>query len=108
MSSTFQPKNKEWSNVEIVSTTQFKGMRKDYDYLGSVNRGYTNFITTRRNKKTGQCSYIEDTSALTKEAKKKIVRFFSNRANRNKGVAYIVIKRDRNKHRKREKNAESF
>ena len=95
MSSKFQPKRKELSNVKVVSTQSYGNNRKNYKLVGSVQRGYTAFVTTTRNKNTGKCSLIDDTSSLTKKTKGEIVKFFSDKENRNKGVAYLVL--DKNK-----------
>ena len=91
MSSVYQPKNKELAKVKVVSTQMYSANRSRYRYIGSVNRGFTNFVTTKRNLKTGQASYIDDTSSLTKRTKNEITNFFSNYSNRNKGVAYLVV-----------------
>ena len=53
-------------------------------FIGRVKRGYTSFITTQSNKRTGKCSFVDDTSSLTKRAKNDIVRFFSDKANEKK------------------------
>lgn len=95
MSSKFQPKRKELSNIKVVSTQSYGNNRKNYKLVGSVQRGYTAFVTTTRNKNTGKCSFIDDTSSLTKKTKGEIVKFFSDKKNRNKGVAYLVL--DKNK-----------
>ena len=60
-------------------------------FVGSVQRGYTSFVTTQRNSKTGICSFIDDTCSLTKKTKGEIVRFFSNKQNQHKGVVYLVV-----------------
>lgn len=87
MSSSYQPKRKELAKVSVVSSEFFKKHRKYFKLVGTVRRGYTNFVTTQRNQKTGQCTFIDDTSALTKKSKNDLIRFFSNVQNRNKGVA---------------------
>ena len=93
MSSSYQPKRKELANVKIVSTNFYNQNKKNYKFVGRVKRGYTTFITTQANKVTGQCSFIDDSTALTKRAKNDLVRFFSNKANSNKSVAYLVVKK---------------
>lgn len=95
MSNVYQPKRKELAKVKVVSTQAYKENRSKYKFVGSVQRGYTTFVTTMRNKKTGKCGFVDDTSALTKRSKNDIVKFFSDKENRNKGVAYLVI--DKNK-----------
>lgn len=91
MSSVYQPKRKELAKVKIVSSENYSSKKGSYTYVGSINRGYTNFITTKRNSKTGKCSYIDDTSALTKRTKNEVVRFFSLNENSGKKVAYLVV-----------------
>ena len=91
MSSIYQPKRKELANVKVVSSENFSKNRMQLKYVGSVNRGFSSFITTKRNKTTGCCSFIDDTSSLPKRAKNEVVKFFANKNNRNKGVAYLVV-----------------
>ena len=91
MSSSFQPKNKELAKVRVVSSDQYNKNRKYLSFVGSVRKSLSNFITTKRNKTTGKCSFIEDTSALTKKAKGDMVRFFSDKNNKSKKVAYLVV-----------------
>ena len=93
MSSVYQPKRKELAKVKVMSSDSFNKNRKNYKYVGSINRGFTNFITTKRNKKNGICSFIDDTSSLTKKTKNELVRFFSSYTNRTKGVAYLVTQK---------------
>lgn len=93
MSNSFQPKRKELAKVKVVSSETYSKQRKNFKLVGVVQRGYTNFVTTQRNIKTGKCSFVDDTSALTKKSKNEIVGFFSNMQNRNKGVAYLVVKK---------------
>lgn len=102
MSNVYQPKRKELAKVKVVSSDTYSKGRSKYRFVGSVHRGYTNFVTTQRNQKTGKCSFVDDTSSLTKKTKGEIVRFFSDKANRNKGVAYLVVpKLNQNKNIKR-------
>ena len=91
MSSVYLPKSKELAKVKVVSTQTYRNNRKDFKFVGSVNRGFSSFVTTKRNRKTGQCSFIDDTSSLTKKTKNDITRFFSNKNNRSKGVTYLVV-----------------
>ena len=95
MSNVYQPKRKELAKVKVVSSNFYGENRRKYKYVGSVNRGFTNFVTTKKNKKTGQCSFIDDTSSLTKRTKNELTRFFTNKSNRGKGVAYLVIDKSR-------------
>ena len=91
MSSSYQPKRKELAKVRVVSTENYSKNRSSLSFVGSVGRSFSNFITTKRNKKTGKCSYVDDTSALTKKTKGDIVRFFSDQGNKRKDVAYLVV-----------------
>ena len=93
MSSVYQPKRKELAKVKVVSSSKYREERSKYKFVGSVQRGYTTFVTTQRNKKTGKCSFIDDTSSLTKKTKSEIVRFFSDKNNRNRGVVYLVTEK---------------
>jgi len=95
MSNIYQPKRKELANVKVVSTVQYSKNRSAYKFVGSVRRGYTAFVTTQRNKQTGICTFVDDTSSLTKRTKNDITRFFSDNKNRGKHTAYLVV--DRNK-----------
>lgn len=96
MSSVFQPKRKELAKVKVVSTETYTNNRSKYRLVGSVSRRHTNFVTTQRNTKTGKCTFIDDTSALTKRSKNELVQFFSDKANRKKDVAYLVVPKQSN------------
>ena len=91
MSSVYQPKRKELAKVKVVSSQTYKNNRSKYKLVGSVNRGYDCFITTQRNKKTGKCSFIDDTVVLTKRSKNELVHFFMDKSNKGKSVAYLVV-----------------
>lgn len=91
MSNVYQPKRKELARVKVVSSATYGNYRSKFKFVGSVSRKHTNFVTTQRNKLTGKCSYIDDTSSLTKKTKNDIVSFFSNKENRNKDIAYLVV-----------------
>lgn len=95
MSNIYQPKRKELAKVKVMSSGKYNKNRAKYKFVGSVQRGYTAFVTTQRNKTTGKCSFVDDTSALTKKTKNEVVKFFSDKDNRNKGVVYLVV--DKNK-----------
>lgn len=97
MSNVYQPKRKELAKVKVVSTEYYKNNRLKLNFVGSVSRNYTNFVTTQRNKKTGKCSFIDDTSSLTKKSKNELVKFFSNKENRKKQVAYLVVPKENKK-----------
>ena len=91
MSSIYQPKRKELAKVKVVSTEIYKNNRAKLKFVGSVSRNHTNFVTTKRNSNTRKCSFIDDTSSLTKRSKNEIVQFFSDKNNRKKDVAYLVV-----------------
>ena len=91
MSSVYQPKRKELAKVQVVSTETYRNNRLKFKFIGSIQRGYTSFVTTQKNKSTGNCSFVDDTTSLTKRTKNDLVRFFSNNKNRNKSVAYLVV-----------------
>lgn len=91
MSRPYQPKRKEYANTEVVSSEVYDKNRSRLNFIGSVHREFSSFMTTQRNRQTGSCSYIDDTSALTKKSKQEIVRFFSNKRNQRKSVVYIVV-----------------
>lgn len=96
MSNVYQPKRKELAKVKVISSGTYRNERSKYKFVGSVQRGYTAFVTTQKSQKTGKCSFIDDTSSLTKRTKNEIVRFFSNKSNRNKGVVYLVVDKTKN------------
>lgn len=101
MSNVFQPKRKELAKVKVVSSETYLNNHSKYKFVGSVQRGYTAFVTTMRNKKTGKCSFIDDTASLTKKTKNEITRFFSDKKNQKKGVVYLVVdKKDTRKKNK--------
>ena len=100
MSNIYQPKRKELANVKVVSSGTYRNERSKYKFVGSVQRGYTAFVTSQKNQKTGKCGFIDDTSSLTKKTKNEIVSFFSNKENRNKGVVYLVVDKTQNKQNK--------
>ena len=91
MSSVYQPKRKELAKVKVVSSETYRDNRSKLRFVGSIQRGYSAFITTQKNTKTGKRSFVDDTSALTKRTKNDIIRFFSDKENRNKGVVYLVV-----------------
>lgn len=101
MSNVYQPKRKELAKVKVMSSGVYSLNRKKYKFVGSVQRGYTAFVTTQRNKETGKCAFVDDTSALTKKTKSDIVKFFSNKDNQRKGVAYLVVDKQKAKRGKR-------
>ena len=76
MSSAYQPKRKELAKVRVVSTDTYNKNRNKFRFVASIGRFFPNFITTKRNKNTGKCSYVDDSSSLTKKTKNDVVRFF--------------------------------
>lgn len=99
MSSVYQPKRKELAKVKVVASGVYGSNRSKLNFVGSISRKHPNFVTTQRNKISGKCSFIDDTSSLTKKTKNEIVRFFSDKENRNKDVVYLVV--DKPKKQKR-------
>lgn len=91
MSNVYQPKRKELANVKVISTETYKNNRSQLRLVGSIQRVVPNFVTTQKNKKTGKCTFIDDTSALTKKTKNELVQFFTKKENRKKDVAYLVV-----------------
>lgn len=94
MSNIYQPKRKELAKVKVVSSEKYRNNRSTLRFVGSVNRGYDSFITTQRNKKTGKCSFIDDTAVLTKRSKNELVQFFMDKNNKGKSVAYLVVPKE--------------
>ena len=97
MSRKYQPKRKELAKVKVVSSEKYKSNRSKLKLVGSVQRACTNFVTTQRNRKTGKCSFIDDTSSLTKKSKNELVQFFMNKENKKKDVAYLVVPKEQPK-----------
>lgn len=91
MSSVYQPKRKELAKVSVVSTKDYDKNKGKLRFVGSINKRFPNFVTTKRNKTTGRCTYIEDTTALTKRTKGEVVKFFSKNENQKKEVLYLVV-----------------
>ena len=91
MSSVYQPKRKELAKVSVVSTKEYDKNKGKLRFVGSINKLFPSFVTTKRNKTTGRCTYIEDTTALTKRTKGEVVKFFSRNENRKKEVLYLVV-----------------
>ena len=100
MSNVYQPKRKEMAQVKVVSSEMYRKNRTKFKCIGSVQRGFTAFVTTQKNSKTGQCSFVDDTSSLTKRAKNDLVKFFSSKDNRGKGTAYLVVSKTKLKTKK--------
>ena len=51
MSSVYQPKRKELAKVKVISSTAYTNNRSRLRLVGTVQRSYSNFVTTQRNKK---------------------------------------------------------
>lgn len=103
MSSVYQPKRKELAKVKVVSTEHYKNNRSKLRFIGSVSRNHSNFVTTKRNVKTGKATFVDDTSSLTKKSKNELVQFFSDKSNRKKDVAYLVVPKVEKEKNNREK-----
>ncbi len=101
MSSIYQPKRKELAKVKVMSSENYSKNRKKLNLIGSIQRCCTNFITTQRNKKTGKCSFVDDTSSLTKRSKNDVVKFFMDKDNKNKEVVYLVVPKSTSKRGKK-------
>ena len=91
MSNVYQTKRKELAKVKVVSSNDYTNNRKNLRLIGSVQRSCSNFVTTQRNQKTGKCSFVDDTSALTKRSKNELVQFFMDKKNKGRSVAYLVV-----------------
>lgn len=91
MSNVYQPKRKELAKVKVVSSNDYANNRRKLRFIGSVQRSCSNFITTQRNQKTGKCSFLDDTSSLTKRSKNELVQFFMDKKNKGRSVAYLVV-----------------
>ena len=94
MSSVYQPKRKELAKVKVVSTKFYNENRSKFKFVGSVDKTLSSFVTTTRNKLTGKCSFVDDTSSLTKKTKNELVRFFNKSENSNKHVVYLVVPKE--------------
>lgn len=94
MSNVYQPKRKELAKVRVISAQEYDENRSKLRFVGRIKRGYTSFITTQSNKKTGKSTFVDDTSSLTKKTKNDVVRFFSDKANEKKQVVYLVVKKE--------------
>lgn len=101
MSSVYQPKRKELAKVRIVSSEKYSQNRKNTKLVGCIQRSCINFVTTQRNQKTGKCTFIDDTSSLTKRSKNEIVKFFMDKDNKRKDVAYLVVSKTQTKRSKK-------
>jgi len=87
--------NRQINYIEELQT--YNDNRSKLKFIGRIKRGYTSFITTQANKKNGKCSFVDDTSSLTKRAKNDVVKFFSNKINEKKQCAYLVVEKDKTK-----------
>lgn len=97
MSSVYQPKRKELAKVKVVSSYEYERNRSKLKFVGRVKRGLSSFVTTQGNKTTGKCSFVDDTSALTKRSKGELVKFFTDKKNNSKQVAYLVVPKEKSK-----------
>ena len=97
MSNVYQPRRKEYAKVKVVSSSTYSSNRRKFKLVGSVQRNCANFVTTQRNKTTGKCTFVDDTSALTKRSKNELVQFFMDKKNKGKSVAYLVVPKTQQK-----------
>ena len=97
MSSIYQPKRKELAKVKCVTSDDYSNNKRRFRLVGCVARGYTAFVTTQRNRDTGKCSFIDDTSSLTKRTKNELTNFFMLKKNSGRKVAYLVVPKENNK-----------
>ena len=95
MSSVYQPKRKELAKVKVVSSEVYSKNRKNFNLVGSIQKNLTNFVTTQRSQKTGKCTFIDDTSSLTKRTKNDVVKFFMDKQNKQKEVVYLFVPKDK-------------
>ena len=95
MSRVFQPKTKELAKVRVISSSTYSEKRSRYNFVGLIKRGNTAFVTTQKNNKTCNCSFVDDTSSLTKKVKNDVVRFFSDKENKGKSVVYLVVPKEK-------------
>lgn len=98
MSRQFQEKNKELFNLKVITADQAwdtnkkrngkPTLSKKYEFYGRIDKGTSSLITTTNS--TGEKhKFVEDTHALPKNLKNKIVDNFKNK---NKRVVYLVKK----------------
>lgn len=94
MSRIFQNKNKDLSNLKVVSSKDVWIRKKNGKYIfnntlkiyGKIDKGTTAFVTNTNSKGLNN-RYVEDTCNLPKRVKNDIVKHLYN-GNR---VAYLIV-----------------
>ena len=99
MSNVFSKYRKELAGVKVVSSKEAwlytkKGkpyLNPEYNIIGKVDSAFPNFVL-KANKKGFKTGYIEDTSALTKTTKERLVEHFYDKKGKRTAnkVAYLV------------------
>ena len=90
MSSPYQPKNKRFANVTVVTAEEYNRSKTTLQAVGRVRRGMSAFVITPERKR-GSVGFVEDSTALTKKTKNEIVRFFDKPENQGKQSVYLVV-----------------
>ena len=90
MSSPYQPNNKRFAKVQVVTAEHYRDHKETLEAVGRVRRGMSSFVITPERKK-GNAGFVEDSSALTKKTKNEIVRFFDRPENQTKQSVYLVV-----------------
>lgn len=90
MSSPYQPKNKRFSNVTVVTAEEYNRNKSTLQAVGRIRRGMSTFVITPE-KRRGSAGFVEDATALTKKTKNEIVRFFDRPENQTKQSVYLVV-----------------
>jgi hypothetical protein len=97
MSSTYSKNRKELAAIELKSSEDVwivnkKGkphLNRGYKYVGKIDRIMPNFII-KANEKDTKNNFIDDTSALPKATKSKVVDYFFNNQT-SKGYSRRVV-----------------
>ncbi len=90
MSSPYQPKNKRFANVQVVTAEDYRSRKNELQAVGRVRRGMSAFVITPE-RKHGNAGFVEDATALTKKTKNEIVQFFDRPENQTKQSVYLVV-----------------
>ena len=80
MSRKYQPKTKEYAQVQVISSAeayQNNKLNPNYNFIGKIDRDMPNMVI-KVNKEGKKTSFVEDTCNLTKKTKGEIVDFFKN------------------------------
>lgn len=100
MSSTYSKNRKElaglqlmnFEDVTVKNKTGKPRLRRDLDIVGKIDRTIPNFILSP-NELPRKTHFVDDTAALPKETKKKVVNHFMNertKTGRKRQVVYLV------------------